>query len=101
FPNPPFGATMTYHLREAVATGSRLVLTMTNEQGESVRRLDLSNQAGIHRVTWDLRRDSGAANRQGPRVEPGRYTATLGRLTGTQVTTLGTPQSVVVVPLQR
>ncbi len=101
FPNPPFGATMTYHLREAVEAGSRLVLTMTNEQGELVRRLDLPPQAGIHRVTWDLRRNSGAENRQGARMGPGRYTATLGRLTGTQVTTLGTPQTVLVVPLQR
>lgn len=88
-------------LPRIVAAGSRLVLTVTNEQGERVRRLDLPPQIGIHRVTWDLRRDSGTENRPGVRVGPGRYTATLGRLTGTQVTTLGIPQTVLVVPPQR
>jgi hypothetical protein len=38
---------------------------------------------------------------QGEVVSPGRYTATLGRLTGEAVTVLGEPQTVLVVPLQR
>ncbi|MBM3752197.1 MAG: glycosyl hydrolase [Acidimicrobiia bacterium] len=101
FPNPPFGATLTYHLRAPVAAGSQLVLTITNDAGEQVRRLTLPNDTGVRRVTWDLRRDSGAQNRPGPRVSTGRYTATLGRMTGTEVTPLGAPQHVHVVPLQR
>jgi hypothetical protein len=36
---------------------------------------------------------------QGTLVEPGRYTATLGRLSGDRVTALGPPQSFVVIQL--
>ena len=109
-PNPPFGATLTYHLREPMATGAQLVLTISDESGEQVRRLELPGEDGIHRVTWNLRREpppgaagarGGRGQRQGEVVSPGRYTATLGRLTGEAVTDLGEPQTVLVVPLQR
>jgi hypothetical protein len=110
-PNPPFGATLTYHLREPMAAGARLVLTISDGAGERVRRLELPRKAGMQRVTWDLRRDppleppgvagSRGGRRQGDVVSPGRYTATLGRLTGEAVTGLGEPQTILVVPLQR
>ena len=112
-PNPPFGATLTYHLREPMAEGDQLVLTISDESGEQVRRLELPGEDGIHRVTWNMRRDPppvppgaegsrrGRGQRQGEIVSPGRYTATLGRLTGEAVTDLGEPQTVLVVPLQR
>lgn len=113
FPNPPFGATLTYHLREPMAAGAKLVLTIDDEAGQQVRRIDLPDESGIHRVTWDLRRNPpapaagaraggpGGRGRQGERVETGRYSATLGRLVGGQVTALGQPQTVLVVPLER
>ncbi|MEI6243874.1 MAG: glycosyl hydrolase [Acidobacteriota bacterium] len=113
FPNPPLGATVTYHLREPMAGGAKLVLTITDEAGQQVRRIELPDESGIHRVTWDLRRNppppptagraggAGGRGRQGERVETGRYTATLGRLVGGQVTSLGKPQTVLVVPLER
>jgi hypothetical protein len=96
-----------------MAAGTQLVLTISDESGEQVRRLELPGEEGIHRITWNLRRDpppaqpraagarSGRGQRQGEVVSPGRYTATLGRLTGEAVTDLGEPQTVLVVPLQR
>jgi len=116
YSNPPLGATFTYHLREPLTGDAQLVLTITDAAGEQVRRLDLPGDTGMQRVTWDLRRDPppapaagargarggrGGRGRQGAAVETGSYTATLGRLTGTQVTPLGDPQTVLVVPLER
>jgi hypothetical protein len=112
-PNPPFGATLTYHLREPMAKSAQLVLTISDESGKQVRRLELPGEDGIHRVTWDLRHDPPPATpeaersrrwrgqRRGEIVSPGRYTATLGHLTGESITDLGKPQIILVVPLQR
>lgn len=112
-PNPPFGATMTYQLREPIPEGSQLVLTISDESGDQIRRLKLSGEEGIHRVTWDLRHEpppepEGAASsrsrwrqRRGEVVSLGKYTAALGRITGKEVTALGEPQTILIVPLER
>ena len=42
-PNPPFGAVLTYHLREELAEGEQLVLTITDAEGERVRARRLSD----------------------------------------------------------
>jgi len=114
--NPPFGAALTYHLAEALPAGSELVITITNGDGDQVRRMPLPNEPGVHRATWDLRRDPppapagdrggrgggrGGRGRQGELVDTGRYIATLGRLQGETVSPLGAPQTVLVVPLER
>jgi len=59
-PNPPAGALLTYYLREDLAgaggqNGPRIVLTITDSSGKTVRQMDASNKAGIHRTPWDLR----------------------------------------------
>ena len=107
------------------------MLTITDDSGRPVRRLDVPRTAGIQRVTWNLRGEppaaegrgggrgteaagGGAGNQpavqgfggrggppQGPLVAPGRYRATLGRQTGDTVTALGQPQTFLVVPLGR
>ena len=113
-PNPPFGAVLTYYLRQALAEDSTLVLTITNEAGERVRQIDLPADTGIRRVAWDLRHDpppeppedADSAGRRrrprvGERVTPGRYVATLGLLAGENLTELGKAQTVLVTPLQR
>jgi hypothetical protein len=116
--NPLFGATLTYHLRDALPAGSQLVVTITDGDGEQVRRMILPNEPGVHRATWNLRRDPppppagggrrgggrggrGGRGSQGAQVDTGRYTATLGRMQGDAVAPLGAPQTVLVVPLQR
>jgi hypothetical protein len=87
---------------------------LTDETGERVRRLELPTDTGIQRVAWDLRRDPPPEPpedpdaprrrrrpRQGERVAPGRYTASLGFLLAETYTELGEPQPVLVAPLQR
>ncbi len=126
-PNPPFGAVLTYHLREDLEEGRQLVLTITDNDGEQVRQIELEGTAGLRRVAWNLREDRppasaggqgggrgggrrgfrggrGGRGNQGPLVEAGRYTATLGIKTGEgeeqQVVAVGTAQSFRVVAIQ-
>jgi photosystem II stability/assembly factor-like uncharacterized protein len=84
-PNPPFGATVTYYLKEPLKTKRQLrkeaekkggevpyptreelsaeaeeeapsvILTVSDAAGRVVRRLNGPLVAGMHRVTWDLR----------------------------------------------
>jgi hypothetical protein len=109
-PNPPVGATISYYVSPA-ASGS-LVLTITDDSGKQIRRIDtLTKDPGVHRVTWNLRPDTAAAPAGGGRggggggfaggalVDPGHYTATLGKVDGDKVTPVGKPQSFYVVPL--
>ena len=118
-PNPPFGAVFTYSVARDLPADAKLVLTIADESGKQVRRLDLDRSAGLRRVAWDLRGDppapaSGTAGGPGqaaggfggfgrgqvPPVAAGRYRATLGTLVGDKVTPIGGPQSfqVWVVP---
>jgi hypothetical protein len=115
-PNPPFGAVFTYHIRQPLAADAKLVLTIADETGRQVRRMELENAVGLRRVAWNLRSDptppannaqtgrgGGFGGRggppQGPLVPPGRYRATLGRQAGDTVTALGTAQSFTVVQI--
>ena len=117
-PNPPFGAVFTYHVRQDLPADTRLVLTIADDTGKQVRRLDLEKTAGLRRIAWNLRTDPPAAPAAGtagrgagggrggfgggrgnlaPLVEPGQYRATLGSLAGETVTPIGPAQSFAVV----
>jgi photosystem II stability/assembly factor-like uncharacterized protein len=106
-PNPPFGARLTYHVGEALAMDTTLALVVTDGAGERVRHVELPPGGGLRRIAWDLRRDpplpvegEGASRRRprrGELVEPGRYTVTLARTSGTEVVALTPPQEVRVV----
>jgi photosystem II stability/assembly factor-like uncharacterized protein len=122
-PNPSFGAVFTYDLRQELAADTKLVLTIADETGKHVRRIELDNTAGLKRIAWNLRGDvvaaAGAApagqrgagggqaggagggfGRGGaPMVPAGRYTATLGKLVGDKVTTVGAAQVFRVVQI--
>ena len=54
-PNPPVGAVLTYTVGRAPEGDARLVLTIADDTGRQVRRIDLSGAPGLHRTTWDLR----------------------------------------------
>jgi hypothetical protein len=124
--NPPFGAVFTYHVRQDLPADAKLVLTIQDETGKPIRRMDLEKNAGLRRVAWNLRGDppppgaadaqggrggrggqgggggggrGGRGGNQGPLVEPGRYRATLGKMVGDIVTPIGSPQSFGVVQL--
>jgi photosystem II stability/assembly factor-like uncharacterized protein len=116
--NPPFGAVFTYHVRQDLPADTRLVLTIADNTGKQVRRLDLEKTAGLRRIAWNLRTDPPAAPAAGtagrgagggrggfgggrgnlaPLVEPGQYRATLGSLAGETVTAIGPAQSFAVI----
>jgi hypothetical protein len=121
-PNPPFGAVFTYNVRELPAD-AKLVLTIADDTGKQVRRLELDRTPGLRRVSWNLRTDPapgtaapqggrggapggggaafGGRGNQPPLVTPGRYRATLGTLAGETVTAIGTPQTFSVVQIDQ
>ena len=120
-PNPPYGAVFTYNVGQAPPGDTKLVLQIADDTGRQVRRIELSKDTGVHRVAWDLRGDAPAAQgggraggaadeaaqfggrgRQGgPTATPGRYRATIGKLTGDTFAAIGTAQSFSVMALPR
>jgi photosystem II stability/assembly factor-like uncharacterized protein len=75
-PNPPFGAVLTYSVSEPVADDAKLVLTIADENGRPVRRMDIDQTAGVRRIAWDLRADpppvrAGGAGAGGGQGGPG------------------------------
>jgi hypothetical protein len=60
-PNPPFGAVFTYNVSKDLAADTKLVLTISDDTGKQVRRIDLDKTAGLRRVVWNLRGDAAAA----------------------------------------
>ena len=138
-PNPPFGAVLTYHLRdgyesgkerrqrlerEALARGEdiaypdqatlaaedverppEVLLVVSDEAGDVVRRVPGARSAGLHRMAWDLRYASleppapGGGEADGPMVAPGEYSARVVLVTGDGYEDLTAPQSFRVRPL--
>ena len=120
-PNPPYGAILTYHLREAAPAGTQWAIAISDASGKEVRRLDLANEPGVKRVVWNLagappagdaaagagragRAGGGGGGRGGgggATVDQGRYTATIGKVVGGTFTAVGAPQTFAVVPLPK
>jgi hypothetical protein len=126
-PNPPYGAVFTYFVGQPPAGDAKLAITIADDTGKQVRRIEVPKQMGIQRAAWNLNTDPppqteqqnqqgrGAAQAgrgggrgfgrggppQGPPVAPGRYRATLGTLAGETFTPIGEPQTFMVVPLSR
>jgi hypothetical protein len=110
-PNPPFGALLHYYLREELTRNNsdKLVLAITDAEGEAVCRITGPATAGLHRVVWDLRRlphtqekESGQSRRRsrpGKLVEPGEYTISLLKVGNGRETALGESQTIQVKPL--
>ena len=118
--NPPPGAVFTYNVAQALPADAELVLTITDDGGRQVRRMEIDKSPGLRRVAWNLRGDPPpqAATPQGGRgaagggqggfggrggnlgalAAAGRYTATLGKKVGETVTPIGTPQVFRVIP---
>ncbi len=99
--NPPFGALITYYLPRDTESAE---LRVVNQQGDTVRTMDVPSHQGMHRVAWDLRHALGTRSfgegggnaaastplpqpveARGPFVSPGTYTAVL-HAGGSQVT---------------
>jgi hypothetical protein len=75
-PNPPFGATIYYYLKEAV--GENVRVAITDAAGNPVGELSGPGTTGLHRVQWNL---VGLPSLFPPRpatlVAPGDYAARL------------------------
>jgi hypothetical protein len=109
-PNPPFGATLHYHLREGLSeSNGKILVAIEDAEDESVCQITGPNTAGLHRVIWDLRRSPqlpereggrGRRNRRpGPLVGPGEYTVTLKKIVDGDEVILGKSRKIHVRPL--
>ncbi|MEP6508988.1 MAG: glycosyl hydrolase, partial [Gemmatimonadales bacterium] len=91
-PNPPFGTTLTYSVKDSLPKGRALTLAIFDSTGKRIRDLTVNSKAGLHRATWDLRLAApyynpnprtgrGGGQPTGAFVMPGHYNARL-TLTG-------------------
>jgi len=90
-----------------------ILLTISDEEGNVVRRLTAPAKSGFHRASWDLRYPASvptslappstdnpfAEPPVGPMVVPGRYTVTLAQRANGVVTPLGEPQRFEAAPM--
>jgi photosystem II stability/assembly factor-like uncharacterized protein len=100
--NPPDGIELTYRLGSG---GGDALLSIARADGTVVRRMNVPNTAGLHRVNWDLRHGDPDApdlwarwddpdyprpprSSGGPFVSPGSYTVTLAARGATSSTTV-------------
>ena len=51
----------TYNVGAALPAETKLVLTISNQQGQQVRRMEVDKAQGLRRVVWNLRGDPPAA----------------------------------------
>jgi len=147
-PNPPFGATFTYYLKDTLKTKEELrhdaekeaikkgavppyptpaelraeareekpaiILTVSDAEGNVVRRVSGPVEKGFHRVAWDLRFPAEVPARlpsekreldpwdvpdRGAMVVPGTYRVALAERVAGTVTELAGPRSFAVAPL--
>jgi len=107
--NPPFGATLTYFLRDPVpGDGTEVSVVIRDGEGNVVTEVPCPNEEAWHRVTWNLRGSAPTGNQGGPAgrrqqaplVEPGRYTATLVVRVGGESRILAGPKTVNVIGLE-
>jgi hypothetical protein len=78
-PNPPHGAVFTYSLGRPPSDGTKAVLTITDQSGREVRRLEIPSGIGVNRVAWDLRPESSVKK---DTTQPSGETAQGGRGAG-------------------
>jgi photosystem II stability/assembly factor-like uncharacterized protein len=85
-PNPPFGTTLTYYVKDSLPKGRALTLAIFDSTGKKIRDLTVKSGPGMHRATWDLRlappyvnprATGGRGQPTGAFVLPGRYAARL------------------------
>ena len=94
---------------EAEEEAPAILLTVTDAEGQVVRRLSGPAKAGFHRVAWDLRlpaahpaslekeeEDLFDPGPQGPLALPGTYRVALAKRVDGQLTPLAEPREIVV-----
>jgi photosystem II stability/assembly factor-like uncharacterized protein len=96
-PNPPYGALITFHLKEDLKPEDKLAIEVLDAQGKKIATVgDLPRIKGIHRVAWNLQVDGAPARKppspedaakkqpNGGEVLPGAYTVRLSLNNATQ-----------------
>jgi photosystem II stability/assembly factor-like uncharacterized protein len=90
-PNPPYGAILTYYLKEKPDDKSAPIIQVLDSSGKVIREIkNISKDQGLNRANWDLRYEGPRVRRPpsaeeiafsagpvGPRVLPGTYTIRL------------------------
>ncbi|HEX5735261.1 MAG TPA: hypothetical protein VF131_20700 [Blastocatellia bacterium] len=90
-PNPPYGALITYYLKEKPDDKTTVKLQVLNSSGKVIRENDrVPKEKGLNRIAWDLREEGARQRRppsedeiaffggpRGPQVLPGTYTVKL------------------------
>jgi hypothetical protein len=105
-PNPPYGALITYYLKEKLDSTAALKLEVLDASGTVVREIKRApRNAGMNRIAWDLSYDAPRPRRdpqpgapppaddffgapRGPQALPGRYTVRLTTPSGREETTV-------------
>jgi photosystem II stability/assembly factor-like uncharacterized protein len=122
-PNPPLGAVITYHVKEALGNEAKYVLRITDDTGKVLRSVDLERTAGLKRYVWNFRGDApapaagatpaqvpggggrggfgGFGGAQGPLLPAGAYRAALVKVEGETVTPLGPTQRFMIKQLKQ
>jgi hypothetical protein len=86
-PNPPYGALITFHLKETAEGDAAPKVEILDASGAVLRSLkDVPKEAGMHRVVWDLATEEPRPRSDepgprgffsfgplGPQVPPGNY----------------------------
>ncbi len=112
------GGTLGYPSWEELRAEDRekkptVILTVTDEAGQVIRRMEGPTGAGLHRVAWDLRlpptdptsltpprRDNPFVTLpQGPLAVPGTYRVSIAKRVDGETTPLGEAQSFTTIPL--
>jgi hypothetical protein len=89
--NPPYGALITYYLKEKPAADKAAAIEILDSLGKEVRKIArVPLEPGLNRIAWDLRSEAPRPRREevfeedfffrgprGPQVLPGTYTVRL------------------------
>jgi hypothetical protein len=90
-PNPPYGALITYYLKEKPGEKTSVKVQVIDSGGKVIRDIaNVPKEQGLNRVAWDLRAEGARQRRppseefiaffggpRGPQVLPGTYTVKL------------------------
>ena len=101
-------------VEEAEEVKDQLIFTITNNQGEIVRKIYTSPKKGINRLKWDMRTSSTspinlnkpsfynpfAGVDAGPLVPPGDYKVSLSKVSGGETEVLVEGEPFTLVPLE-
>ena len=60
--NPPFGALLSYALRDATSAGARTVVVIKDASGKTINEINGPGGAGLNRAVWNLRHASDTAS---------------------------------------